>query len=81
MGLDDDVMPHIDMANIACGFHAGDADVIARTLTLAKQHGVTIGAHPSTLTYKALAGAVWRCRTVKLLIPCAANGGVGWHGA
>lgn len=47
MGLDDDVMPHIDMANIACGFHAGDADVIARTLALAKQHGVTIGAHPS----------------------------------
>ena len=47
MGLDDDVMPHIDMANIACGFHAGDADVMASTLTLAKQHNVQIGAHPS----------------------------------
>jgi UPF0271 protein len=47
MGLDTEVMPHIDMANIACGFHAGDADVMARTLTLAKQHGVNIGAHPS----------------------------------
>jgi UPF0271 protein len=47
MGLDADVMPHIDMANIACGFHAGDADVMARTLALAKQHSVTIGAHPS----------------------------------
>lgn len=47
MGLDSDVMPHIDMANIACGFHAGDADVMARTLALAKQHNVTIGAHPS----------------------------------
>ena len=47
MGLDSDVMPHIDMANIACGFHAGDADVMARTLQLAKQHGVMIGAHPS----------------------------------
>lgn len=47
MGLDVDVMPHIDMANIACGFHAGDADVMARTLALAKQHGVAIGAHPS----------------------------------
>ncbi|MBZ9611605.1 5-oxoprolinase subunit PxpA [Rheinheimera maricola] len=47
MGLDADVMPHIDMANIACGFHGGDADVIARTLALAKQHGVAIGAHPS----------------------------------
>ena len=47
MGLDDSVMPHIDMANIACGFHAGDADVMASTLTLAKQHNVQIGAHPS----------------------------------
>lgn len=47
MGLDSDVMPHIDMANIACGFHAGDADVMARTLQLAKQHGVMVGAHPS----------------------------------
>jgi 5-oxoprolinase (ATP-hydrolysing) subunit A len=47
MGLDIEVMPHIDMANIACGFHAGDADVMARTLALAKQHGVAVGAHPS----------------------------------
>ncbi|MBE0361171.1 MULTISPECIES: 5-oxoprolinase subunit PxpA [Pseudoalteromonas] len=47
MGLDDDVMPHIDMANIACGFHAGDADVMANTLALSKQHNVQIGAHPS----------------------------------
>ena len=47
MGLDTDVMPYIDMANIACGFHAGDADVMAKTLLLAKQHGVAVGAHPS----------------------------------
>ncbi|MBE0455973.1 5-oxoprolinase subunit PxpA [Pseudoalteromonas prydzensis] len=47
MGLDDQVMPHIDMANIACGFHAGDADVMAQTLALAARHKVTIGAHPS----------------------------------
>jgi 5-oxoprolinase (ATP-hydrolysing) subunit A len=47
MGLDAAVMQHIDMANIACGFHAGDADVMATTLALAKQHGVAIGAHPS----------------------------------
>lgn len=47
MGLDESVMPHIDMANIACGFHAGDADVMAYTLELAKQHATEIGAHPS----------------------------------
>ncbi|MDK2596123.1 5-oxoprolinase subunit PxpA [Pseudoalteromonas obscura] len=47
MGLDVDVMPHIDMANIACGFHAGDPSVMAQTLALAKEHSVSIGAHPS----------------------------------
>ncbi len=47
MGLDEQVMPHIDMANIACGFHAGDADVMANTLALAKQQKVMVGAHPS----------------------------------
>jgi UPF0271 protein len=47
MGLDEDVMPHIDMANIACGFHGGDPDVIADTLLLAKLHNAEIGAHPS----------------------------------
>lgn len=46
MGLDEAVMPHIDMANIACGFHAGDADVMSLTLDLAKQHSTQIGAHP-----------------------------------
>lgn len=47
MGLDSQVMPYIDQANIACGFHAGDPDVMQRTLQLAKQHGVAIGAHPA----------------------------------
>ena len=47
MGLDDQVMPHIDMANVACGFHAGDPDVMAHTLNLVKQHQVMLGAHPS----------------------------------
>ncbi|WP_337122033.1 LamB/YcsF family protein, partial [Staphylococcus aureus] len=47
MGLDKEVMPHIDMANIACGFHGGDSVVMANTLKLAKQHKVLIGAHPS----------------------------------
>ncbi|MBQ4850381.1 5-oxoprolinase subunit PxpA [Pseudoalteromonas sp. MMG013] len=47
MGLDTKAMAEIDCANIACGFHAGDPDVIAATLQLAKQHNVTVGAHPS----------------------------------
>ncbi|CAM3817771.1 MULTISPECIES: 5-oxoprolinase subunit PxpA [Pseudoalteromonas] len=47
MGLDEHVMPHIDMANVACGFHAGDPDVLAQTLKLVNTYQVTLGAHPS----------------------------------
>ncbi|WP_241242438.1 5-oxoprolinase subunit PxpA [Thalassotalea sp. G2M2-11] len=41
------IMPYIDQANIACGFHASDPFTIYQTIALAKQHQVTIGAHPS----------------------------------
>jgi UPF0271 protein len=47
MGLDAEVMPHIDQANVATGFHAGDPLVIQHTLRLAASHGVTVGAHPA----------------------------------
>jgi UPF0271 protein len=47
MGLDAQVMPHIDQANIACGYHGGDPVTLRKTLALAAQHGVSIGAHPS----------------------------------
>lgn len=46
-------MPLIDMANVACGFHAGDPSVMQKTVALAAKHGVEIGAHPS---YHDLAG-------------------------
>ena len=47
MGADAQVMPHISSANIACGFHGGDPATIRRTVRLAVEHGVAIGAHPS----------------------------------
>lgn len=47
MGMDADVMPYIDMANIACGFHASEPMTMAKTVSLAKQYDVAIGAHPS----------------------------------
>ncbi|MCE2570158.1 5-oxoprolinase subunit PxpA [Motilimonas eburnea] len=46
MGCDEAIMPHIDMANIACGFHASDPVTMDKTVKLAKLHHVTIGAHP-----------------------------------
>ncbi|MBB3140842.1 5-oxoprolinase subunit PxpA [Halomonas organivorans] len=47
MGMDAEVMPHVDLANVACGFHASDPDVIRMTVRLARKHGVTVGAHPA----------------------------------
>ena len=47
MGADAEVMPHISSANIACGFHGGDPATIRKTVQLALEHGVAIGAHPS----------------------------------
>lgn len=47
MGDDAAVMPFISSANIACGFHGGDPATIRKTVRLALDHGVAIGAHPS----------------------------------
>jgi UPF0271 protein len=44
-GADEEIIGHISSANLACGFHAGDPTVMRRTVALAKQHGVAIGAH------------------------------------
>ncbi|MFO1506001.1 MAG: 5-oxoprolinase subunit PxpA [Lysobacterales bacterium] len=47
MGDDAAVIASVTSANIACGFHAGDAATMRRTVALAQEHGVAIGAHPS----------------------------------
>lgn len=47
MGADAEVMPYVSSANIACGYHAGDPATIRRTVRLAVDHGVAVGAHPS----------------------------------
>ena len=46
-GDDAAIIPWISSANIACGFHAGDARTMRDTIALCRQHGVAIGAHPS----------------------------------
>jgi len=45
-GVDEQIMPLISSANIATGFHAGDPNIMARTVQIAKETGVQIGAHP-----------------------------------
>ncbi|MEY2760410.1 MAG: hypothetical protein RLZZ96_310 [Bacteroidota bacterium] len=49
IGNDAELMPYIDEANIACGFHAGDAFTMRETVALCIRHKVKIGAHPSYL--------------------------------
>jgi UPF0271 protein len=46
-GCDADIMPFIDCANIACGFHASDPSTMRKTVALALAHDVRIGAHPA----------------------------------
>ena len=46
LGMDAEVIGHITSANIACGFHAGDPQVMNRTVALAASRGVGVGAHP-----------------------------------
>ncbi len=46
MGNDDAMLSVASSVNIACGFHAGDSDIMFKTAKLAKERGVSIGAHP-----------------------------------
>lgn len=46
MGHDEDVLPFVTSANIACGFHAGDPSVMRKTVRAALKHNVALGAHP-----------------------------------
>lgn len=47
IGNDEDIMPYITSANIACGYHAGDENSMRETVRLAKRYVVVVGAHPS----------------------------------
>jgi len=46
LGLDEEIIKYISSANIGCGFHAGDPLVMRKTVKMAKERGVGIGAHP-----------------------------------
>jgi len=46
-GFDDELLTLVTSANIACGFHAGDADTMKQTIAAARSRGVAVGAHPS----------------------------------
>ncbi len=45
-GDDAAILGIVTSANVACGLHAGDPEIMARTFALAKERGVAVGAHP-----------------------------------
>jgi len=47
MGLDEKIMPYIQMANLACGFHASDPVTMHQSIKLCKEYNIEIGCHPS----------------------------------
>jgi len=47
LGMDKEIMPYIEMANLACGFHASDPVTMHKSVKLAKKYQVEIGCHPS----------------------------------
>ncbi len=46
IGRDEEVIRHVTSANVACGWHGGDPGVMDRTVRMALENGVSIGAHP-----------------------------------
>lgn len=47
VGNDEEIIPYISSANIACGYHAGDEATMKQTIELCKKYNVAVGAHPS----------------------------------
>ncbi len=46
LGCDEEILEIVTSANVACGFHAGDPLIMDRTVQLAMERGVSVGAHP-----------------------------------
>ena len=65
LGMDEQILPLITSANIACGFHASDPVVMSRTVKMAAESGVAAGAHPG---YQDLVGICARFALVDVLI-------------
>lgn len=66
MGLDEQVMPYIDQANIACGFHAGDPLVMHNTVRLALEHNVMLGAHPAYPDLQGFGRRAMACKPAEI---------------
>jgi len=90
MGSDEEVLKIVRSANVACGFHAGDPMVMARTVGLCVTNGVSIGAHPGFPDLQGFGRRVMRFSNAEiemiiayqvgaLMAIAAANGGKVTH--
>lgn len=46
IGMDEEIIPYISSANVACGFHASDPVVMEKTVAFCRENGTAVGAHP-----------------------------------
>ena len=60
IGDDASMLSIVSSANVACGFHGGDALVMHETLRLASAKGVGVGAHPDLTIFGALVGGPFK---------------------
>jgi hypothetical protein len=70
---DEQLLTLVSSANIACGWHAGDASTMRRSVRWAIQNHVAIGAHPSFPTAKTSAAAPCNCRLKTSSAACSIN--------
>ena len=59
---DEQLIPLISSANIACGFHGGDPTVMKRSIKIASDHGVALGAHPGFPGLLGFGAETWTFR-------------------
>lgn len=67
MGLDEQIMPYIDMANLACGFHASDPVTMHQSIKEAKANDVAIGAHPSYPDFEGFGRREMQCSVEEIV--------------
>src|SRR6478609_3982826 len=68
--LDAELMPLITSANVACGYHAGDAETALKALRLAAAHGVRAGAHPSFPDRESFGRVEMECSEERIFADC-----------
>ena len=57
IGMDEEILKYVSSANVACGWHAGDAVVMEKTVAMAGEFNTDVGAHPGDSSQTVIAEA------------------------